>query len=73
MSLPHFIRGHHEKILSEFPASAKALRPPGPELTELRDHGETILTAVVENMHLRQTPEEQHRKSQGGGSAVRWK
>ena len=36
---------------------------------ELRDHAEDILTAIVEDMALRQTPQKQHRKSQGGGSA----
>ena len=71
MSLPDFIRGHHLEIISEFAAFAKTLMPPGAEMTdaELRDHAEEILTAIVEDMHLRQTPDEQHRKSQGRGSA----
>src|SRR3712207_5445029 len=71
MSLPEFIRGHHEEIIREFAAFAKTLMPPGTEMTdaELRDHAEEILTAIVADMGLRQTPQEQHRKSQGGGSA----
>ena len=71
MSLPEFIRAHHEEIIHSFSAFAKTLMPPGVEMTEaeLRDHAEEVLTAVVEDMHLRQTPEEQHRKAQGRGSA----
>ena len=71
MSLPEFIRTHHEAIIREFAAFAKTLMPSGVEMTdvELRDHAEELLTAVVEDMHLRQTPEEQRRKSQGRGSA----
>ena len=70
MSLPEFIRTHHEEIIREFAAFAKTLMPPGVEMTdaELRDHAKEILTAVVEDMHLAQTPREQHRKSQGRGS-----
>lgn len=71
MSLGEFIRGHQEEIIREFAAFARTLMPPEVEMTEaeLRDHAEEILTAVVEDMRLRQTPEEQHRKSQGRGSA----
>jgi signal transduction histidine kinase len=71
MSLAEFIRAHHEEIIRSFSAFAKTLMPPGVEMTEaeLRDHAEEMLTAVVEDMHLRQTPEEQHRKAQGRGSA----
>ena len=36
---------------------------------ELRDHAKDMLTAIVEDMDLRQTAEEQQRKSQGRGSA----
>ena len=71
MSLPEFIRGHHEEIIREFAAFAKTLMPEGVEMTdaELRDHAKEMLTAVVEDMHLRQTAAEQYRKSQGRGSA----
>jgi signal transduction histidine kinase len=70
MSLPEFIRAHHEEITCEFAAFAKTLMPLGVEMTdaELRDHAKEILTAVVQDMHIAQTPREQHRKSQGGGS-----
>lgn len=71
MSLAEFIRAHDEEIIREFSAFAKTLMPPGVEMTEaeLRDHAKEILTAVVEDMHLSQTSQEQHRKSQGRGSA----
>lgn len=69
MSLPEFIRAHQERIIREFASFAKTLIPPGVEMTdaELRDHAKEILTAVVEDMHVTQTPQEQHRKSQGRG------
>ena len=71
MSLGEFIGDHHEEIIVEFAAFAKRLMPPGVEMSdaELRDHAEEILTAVAEDMVLSQTSSEQHRKSQGGGSA----
>ena len=71
MSLSGFIRGHHEEIISEFAVFAKALMPPGPEMTEveLRDHADEILTAVVEDMGIAQSPEEQSLKSRGRGAA----
>jgi signal transduction histidine kinase len=71
MSLPEFIRAHQEDIIREFAAFAKTLMPPGVEMTdaELRDHAKELLTAVVADIHLRQTADEQHRKSQGRGSA----
>jgi signal transduction histidine kinase len=70
MSLPEFIRGHHEELIREFAAYAKTLMPPGAAMTdaELRDHAKEMLKAVVEDMQLRQTPEEAQRKSQGRGS-----
>jgi signal transduction histidine kinase len=36
---------------------------------ELRDHAEEILTAVVQDMSIAQSPEEESRKSQGHGAA----
>ncbi len=71
MSLPRFIRGHYEEIIREFAAYAKTLMPPGAAMTdaELRDHAKAMLKAVVEDMELRQTPEEAHHKSHGRGSA----
>lgn len=71
MVFTEFIRSHHEEIIREFAAFAQTLMPQGVEMTEveLRDHAKELLTAVVEDMHLQQTSEEQHRKSQGRGSA----
>ena len=71
MSLSAFIRTHHEEIISEFAVFAKTLMPAGAEMTEteLRDHAEDILNAVVHDMSIAQSSEEQSRKSQGRGSA----
>jgi signal transduction histidine kinase len=71
MSLRDFILGHREEIIREFAAFAKTLMPPGAAMTdaELRDHAREMLTALVEDMHLQQTAEEQLLKSQGRGSA----
>jgi signal transduction histidine kinase len=71
MSLSGFIRGHHEEIISEFATFARTLMPPGPEMTEaeLRDHAEEILTAVVQDMSIAQSPEEESLKSRGRGAA----
>jgi signal transduction histidine kinase len=71
MSLSAFIRHHHEEIISEFAVFAETLMPPGTDMTEaeLRDHAEDILTAVVQDMSLAQTSDEQSLRSQGRGSA----
>jgi hypothetical protein len=71
MSLSSFIGDHHEEIISEFAVFAKTLIPPGAEMTEteLRDHAEDILTAVVRDVGTAQSSEEQSRKSRGLGSA----
>src|SRR4030095_149880 len=61
----------HEQIISEFAVFAKTLMPPGVDMTEaeLRDHADEILTAVVQDISITQTSEEQSLKSQGSGSA----
>jgi signal transduction histidine kinase len=71
MSLSAFIRGHHEAIISEFAVFAKTLMAPGTEMTEaqLRDHAEEILTAVVQDIGIPQSLDEQSLKSRGRGSA----
>ena len=71
MSLPDFIRDHHEEIISEFAVFARTLMRPGADMTEaeLRDHADEVLTAVVDDMSICQTGQEQSRKSQGRGSA----
>jgi signal transduction histidine kinase len=70
ISLSAFIRGHHEQIVSEFARFAKTLMPAGVDMTEaeLRDHAEELLTAVVHDISIEQTPREQSLKSQGSGS-----
>jgi hypothetical protein len=72
MSLSGFIRGHHEEIISESPA--KTLMPPGPEMTEaeLRDHADDILTAVVQDMSIAQSPEEQSSSRGVAAPLGRW-
>lgn len=69
MALSEFIRTHHDSIISDFAAFAKTLMPPGVEMTdaELRDHAKELLTAIVEDIRLPQTTEEQHRKARGRG------
>jgi signal transduction histidine kinase len=71
MSLSGFIRRHHEDIISEFALFARTLMPPGSEMTEaeLRDHAEEILTAVVQDMGIAQSPQEESLKSRGLGAA----
>jgi hypothetical protein len=71
MSLSAFIGRHHEEIIREFAAFARTLMPPGADMSEeqLRDHAEEILTAVVHDMSIAQTSNEQALKSQGRGSA----
>jgi signal transduction histidine kinase len=71
MSLSAFIRDHHDEIIREFAAFARTLMPPGADMSEeqLRDHAEDILTAVVRDMSIAQTRNEQALKSQGHGSA----
>jgi signal transduction histidine kinase len=71
MSLSAFVRDHHEQIISQFAGFARTLMPPGADMTEaeLRDHAAEILTAVVHDISIAQTSDEQSRKSEGRGSA----
>ena len=66
MSLSAFIRDQHEEIIREFTAFARTLMPPGADMSEeqLRDHAADILTAVVHDMSIAQTSNEQTPKSQ---------
>ena len=75
MSLAEFIRAHHEEIIRSFSAFAKTLMPPGVEMTEeeLRDHASEMLTAVVEDMHLRQTRRNSTGRRRAMAPPVRWK
>src|SRR5688572_504225 len=71
MSLTAFIREHHEEIIGEFAVFAKAVMPAGADMseTELRDHAEELLNAVVQDIGITQTRDEQSIKSRGSGSA----
>jgi hypothetical protein len=71
MTLRAYIHDHHEEIITEFAVFAKTLMPPGADMTEaeLRDHAKDILAAVVQDMSIAQTRDEQSRKSQGAGVA----
>jgi hypothetical protein len=71
MSLSAFIDDHHEEIIGEFAVFAKTLMPPNADMTEaeLRDHAEDMLTAIVQDMSMAQTSDEQSLRSRGRGSA----
>jgi signal transduction histidine kinase len=71
MSLSTFIRKHQEEIIVEFAIFARTLMPAGADMseTELRDHAEEMLTAVVQDLGTAQTREEQSSKSKGHGFA----
>jgi hypothetical protein len=65
MTLSAFIRDHHEDIIREFAAFARTQMPPGADMSEeqLRDHAKEILIAVVHDMSIAQTSNEQALKS----------
>jgi signal transduction histidine kinase len=70
MILATFIRTHHDKIISEFEKFARTLMPAGSNMSpsELRDHAEELLTAIVVDMDTPQTPNEELQKGKGLGS-----
>ena len=70
MPLGEFIERHHEEIISEFSGFARTLMPASSELTEtdLRDHAKEMLTAVTQDLKIKQSVEEQSEKSRGHGS-----
>ena len=70
MILATFIRTHHDKIISEFEKFARTLMPPGSNMSpsELRDHAEELLTAIVVDMDTPQTRNEESQKGKGLGS-----
>jgi signal transduction histidine kinase len=70
MALSDFIQGHHREIIGAFEAFAKTMTPPGVHLvaSELRDHAEEMLTAIVKDMETAQSADEQSRKSKGLGA-----
>lgn len=69
MVLTRFIQTHHDDIISEFEKFARTLMPVGTNrsVSELRDHAEELLTAVVVDMNTPQTPDEQSQKARGLG------
>lgn len=71
MTLSVFIDARHEAIIEDFATFAKTLMPPGVvmSISELRDHAEELLTAIVLDMGVAQTVGEQSRKSRGAGRA----
>ena len=70
MILATFIQTHHDKIISEFEKFARTLMPPGSNMSpsELRDHAEELLTAIVVDMDTPQTRNEESQKGKGLGS-----
>ena len=69
MHLGEFIRTHHDEIISAFEKFARTLMPPGSNMSpsELRDHAEELLTAIVVDMGTSQTPAEESEKARGLG------
>ena len=70
MALSGFIRGNGEAIVSAFEAFARTLMPAGVNMvaSELRDHAQEMLTALVADMERSQTVAEQAKKSMGQGA-----
>jgi signal transduction histidine kinase len=69
--LSTFIKGNSEPIVSAFEAFARTLMPAGVNMvaSELRDHAQEMLTALVADMERSQTAAEQAKKSMGHGAA----
>ena len=69
MALTKFIRTHHDEIISEFEKFARTLMPVGSNMSpsELRDHAEELLTAIVVDMDTPQTRDEESQKGRGLG------
>jgi signal transduction histidine kinase len=71
MKLSSYITVHLEDILTEWEAFAQTLLPAatGMSATELRDHAKQILKDVALDIETKQSPAQQHEKSQGMASA----
>jgi len=69
MHLSKFIRTHHDEIISAFEKFARTLMPAGSNMSpsQLRDHAEELLTAIVVDMGTSQTPAEESEKARGLG------
>lgn len=73
MKLSEFIEANHQAIVSEWERFAGSLLPAagGMTSTELRDHAEEILAAIVEDLESPQGSVEQSQKSKGLGEQHR--
>jgi Signal transduction histidine kinase len=71
MALSDFIRLHTDEIINAFEAFARTMMPPGANMvpSELRDHAQEMLTALIADMDGSQSRGEQSKKSMGMGSA----
>jgi hypothetical protein len=69
VSLTEFIQTNHRNIISEFEKFARTLMPVGSHMSpsELRDHAEELLTAIVVDMDTTQTSDEELQKGKGLG------
>ena len=69
MKLTEFIDKHRKKIINEWVEFARSLLPwsQGLSDTDLRDHADELLTAVINDMESAQTVLEQSEKSKGRG------
>ena len=67
MRLSEFIKKNKEAILNEWEAFASTQAPAATHMTStaLRDHGEAILDAIVADLRVFQSPEEEIEKSHG--------
>ena len=70
MALSSFIRENGDAIVDAFEAFARTLMPAGVNMvaSELRDHAQEMLTALVADMERSQTVAEQAKKSMGQGA-----
>lgn len=70
MTLTQFIHAHHQEIIAEFEVFAETLMPAGANLSpsQLRDHAEEMLTAMVQDMDTVQSQTQQSLKARGFGS-----
>jgi signal transduction histidine kinase len=69
MTLTEFIETNHGTIICEFEKFARTLMPAGSNMSpsELRDHAEELLTAIVADMDTRQSRNEELQKGKGLG------
>ncbi len=69
MRVSEFIRANHQSIVKEWEVFARSLLPNcALTSTDLRDHAEEILDAIVEDMSSFQTDDERAEKSKGRGA-----